>query len=153
MQKTLPMSEPIDFSKMPNAFRMCNVADCKQAETCLRRLAYEAYTSEKPFINMLNPKCMAVQKGKCPYYLNCEPVRRARGFIRTVNAISSGKLNSFRLSAMARMGYRRYYRARKGEVLLTKAEEDLIVNLANRYGLQMESYFDTYEQVLLWTNE
>ena len=54
---------------------------------------------------------------------------------------------------MSEMGYRRYYQTRKGEILLTAAEEKLIVRLANRFGVVMENYFDGYEMVLLWSHE
>jgi hypothetical protein len=109
--------------------------------------------ADKPFIETLNPKWLSKRKGKCRFYLINETVKRPRGFIRTLNALPSGKAESFRLSAMSQMGYRRYYQARKGEILLTKAEEQFIISLANRYGVVLDNYFDSYEEVLLWTHE
>lgn len=147
------MSYYIDFSKMPKIFGMCNATECPQAESCLRHLAYEHTDGEEPFLSLLNPKWLAKQKGVCNFYLKNEPVKRARGFMRTANAIPTGKANSFRLAAMSEMGYRRYYQTRKGEILLTAAEEKLIVRLANRFGVVMENYFDGYEMVLLWSHE
>lgn len=110
------MNKRIDFSTMPKVFGMCNMADCPQAETCLRHLAYEVADADRPFIDTLNPRWLAKHKGLCRFYLINETVKRPRGFIRTLKALPTGKADSFRLSAMAKMGYRRYYQTRKGEI-------------------------------------
>ena len=119
----------------------------------MRHLAYKAADADRPFIETLNPKWLAKQKGKCRFYLINETVKRPRGFIRTLKALPTGKADSFRLSAMSQMGYRRYYQTRKGEILLTKAEEQLIISLAKHCGVVLDNYFDSYEEVLLWTHE
>ena len=110
------MNKRIDFSTMPKVFGMCNMADCPQAETCLRHLAYEVADADRPFIDTLYPRWLAKHKGQCRFYLINETVKRPRGFIRTLKALPTGKADSFRLSAMAKMGYRRYYQTRKGEI-------------------------------------
>ena len=48
------------------------------------------------------------------------------------------------------MGYKRYYQARRGEILLTQDEEKLIVKLAKQFGVQLEEYFDGYEYTYSW---
>ena len=145
------MNEVIDLNEMPSMFGMCNVKECTQAETCLRQIVYPAVAKKKaPFLSMLNPEWQAAQKGTCKYYLKNEKVRRAFGFITTLKAIPSGKVGSFRTSLISRMGRKRYYQTRKGEVMLTEAEAQLIVKLANRMGVELEEYFDRYKYVLLW---
>lgn len=145
------MNEVIDLNEMPAMFGMCNVKECALAETCLRQIVYPAVAKKKaPFLSMLNPEWLAVQKGSCKHYLKNEKVRRAFGFITTLNAIPSGKVGSFRASLISRMGRKRYYQTRKGEVMLTEAEAQLIVKQANRLGVELEEYFDRYKYVLLW---
>lgn len=145
------MNEVIDLDDMPTMFGMCNVKECAQAGTCLRQVVYPAVAKKKaPFLPMLNPEWQATQKGTCKYYLKNEKVRRAFGFITTLKAIPSGKVNSFRASVISRMGRKRYYQTRKGEVMLTEAEAQLIVKQANRVGVELEEYFDRYKYVLLW---
>lgn len=151
-RKNLPVM-PIDLSTMPRSFGMCNQTECPLANTCLRHLAYTAIGEDRPFIKTTNPKWMAQQKGACSLYLSNQPARRARGFIRTVKAMPTGKAESFRLSAIGKMGYRRYYQCRKGEILLTKDEEDFIISLAKRYGVVLDDYFDKHEEVLMWSAE
>ena len=145
------MNEVIDLNEMPSMFGMCNVKECTLAETCLRQIVYPAVAKKKaPFLSMLNPEWQAAQKGACKYYLKNEKVRRAFGFLTTLKAIPSGKVGSFRTSLISRMGRKRYYQTRKGEVMLTEAEAQLIVKLANRMGVELEEYFDRYKYVLLW---
>ncbi len=145
------MNEVIDLNEMPATFGMCNVKECPQAESCLRQIVYPEVAKKKaPFLKMLNPECLTTPKDTCKYYLKNEKVRRAFGFITTLKAIPSGKVDSFRSLLIARMGRKRYYQARKGEVMLTEAEVQLIVNQANQHGVKLEEYFDCYKNVLLW---
>lgn len=147
------MKRDIDFSQMPNMFGTCNVTKCSLAETCLRHLAYDKVSSKEPFIDVLNPKWLAEQKGKCRFYLKNEPVTRARGFMRLLGIIPAGKIGSFRTTVLSKMGFRRYYQARKGEILLTEAEEKMIIKQAKRFGVVMDDYFDKHEEVLMWHHE
>lgn len=148
------MNRAINLKEMPATFSLCNVKECPLAETCLRQVVYPAVSKKgEPFLSTLNPEWLAKQKGTCRFYLQDEPVIRARGFKRLLDLLPAGKVASFRASAISAMGYRRYYRTRKGEILLTEAEEKMIVRLANRYGVVTDDYFDGHEQVLLWSHE
>lgn len=145
------MSQTIDTSGMPKAFTVCNVTGCPLSETCLRHIMYATVASkEKPYIEVINPEWVAAQKGQCGMYLKNEKVRRARGFMRTIRAIPTGHINSFRTSAISRMGYKRYYQTRRGEILLTPTEEAIVIKLANHFGVKLDEYFDGYSYVLLW---
>ena len=145
------MNEVIDLNEMPATFGMCNVKECPQAESCLRQIVYPEVAKKKaPFLKMLNPECLTTPKDTCKYYLKNEKVRRAFGFITTLKAIPSGKVGSFRSSLIARMGRKRYYQTRKGDVMLTEAEAQLVVKQANRCGVELDDYFDQYQYVLLW---
>lgn len=147
------MNRYIDFSQMPKMFGTCNVTNCPLTETCLRHLAHDEVSSKEPFIDVINPKWQAKQKGTCRFYLKNEPVTRARGFKRLLEVIPAGKVRSFRITLLSKMGYRRYYQARKGEILLTEAEEKMIIKQAKRFGVVMDDYFDKHEEVLMWHHE
>ena len=145
------MNETIDLSGMPKVFGLCHVTTCPYAETCLRHLAYPIIAARKePFIETINPEWFSIQKGKCKFYLKNEKIRRARGFVRTARAIPAGHMGVFRARAIGQMGYKRYYQARRGEILLTQDEEKLIVKLAKQFGVQSEEYFDGYEYTYSW---
>lgn len=145
------MNEVINLSEMPKLFNLCNQTECPCAGTCLRQILYpEIAGREQPLLDMINPVWAAKQKKPCKYYLKNEKVRRARGFKCTTRAIPSGSISSFRSSAIHRIGYKRYYQGRRGDILLTPEEEAVIIRLAKKYGVQRECYFDSYEYVLVW---
>ena len=145
------MNEVIDLNGMPKNFGICHITECPLAETCLRHIVYPIVAAQKePFIGTINPTWYSAQNGKCRFYLKNEKVRRARGFMQILRAIPAEHMGSFRTSAMTQMGYKRYYQARRGEILLTPAEEKLIIRLAQRFGVQLTDYFDTYEEVYMW---
>ena len=108
------MSKNIDLTKMPDTFCMCNVNGCPQAERCLRQTVYDAFEGEYAFIRTVNQKWFDRQKGTCKHFLSNEKLRLPRGFIRTINLIPTGKIGQFRTTAMSKLGFRRYYQARKG---------------------------------------
>lgn len=150
-ERNKTMNEVINLEEMPTMFGLCNQSECPHASTCLRHVVYPAVAKQRgAFINLLNPVWLAAQKNGCSQYLKSEKVRRAYGFIRTLKAIPSGQLDNFRWKAILRMGRKRYYQARKGEVMLTEAEAQMIIKLANQCGVKLDEYFDRYKHVLLW---
>ena len=144
------MNEVIDLNEMPAMFGMCSQTECPHATTCLRQMVYSHANAKSMFLNVLNPRWLDAQKGKYKCYLKSQKERRAFGFIRTINAIPSGQVSGFRSSLMSRKGRKRYYQTRKGEIMLTHAEEQLIVKLANKYGVTLDEYFDQHKYVLVW---
>lgn len=145
------MNEVINLEEMPIMFGLCNQSECPHANTCLRQIVYSSAAKRQgAFINLLNPVWLAAQKNGCNQYLKSEKVRRPYGFIRTLKAIPSGKLDRFRSAAILRMGRKRYYQTRKGEIMLTEAEAQFIIKLANQCGVKLDDYFDCYKYVLLW---
>ena len=48
------------------------------------------------------------------------------------------------------LGIRRYYQKRKGETLLSPAEQQEVITLAKKLGLRQEEYFDAYVEEYNW---
>ncbi len=144
------MNEVIDLNEMPAIFGMCNQTECPHASTCLRHIVYPYASANKMFLNLLNSKWLETQNGNYKCYMKSQKERRAFGFIRTVRAIPSGSVKSFRSALIANMGRKRYYQTRKGEIMLTKAEEQLVIKFANKFGITLDDYFDKYKYVLIW---
>ena len=134
--------ESFDYSKVPHNFGLCAAADCPHADTCLRRIAYTHTPASVTFPPTLNPKTIEAMAGKCEYYRSNQKVRYAKGFVRT-----SG---TFRYGLIGNWGIRRYYQKRKGETLLSPAEQQKVMALARKLGLQQEEYFDSYVEEYNW---
>lgn len=93
---------------------------------------------------MLNP-CRTVEgEAACKYFLPDEPVRYARGFMRTVKVLTLGVAGTFRNRAISCLGRKNYYLTRRGERLLSPSEQQQIVHIARSLGVELDEYFDDY---------
>lgn len=88
--------------------------------------------------------------GKCKYYRSNEKVRYAKGFLCTVGALAVSVSGTFRYRLIGSWGVRRYYQKRKGETLLSPAEQQQVVALARKLGVRLDEYFDGYVEEYDW---
>ena len=144
------MSDTFDYAQVPHGFIHCLQAECPKAATCLRQMAYAHLPEQEKFLHVINPKQQLPRKGACPYYLDAQPVRYARGFMRTINALPVGKLETFRIRLISRFSQKIYYLTRKGERALSPEEQETVISIARQLGLQLDDYFDKYEYRLHW---
>lgn len=144
------MKEPLDYSSVPYNFGLCGAEDCPRAATCLRRIAFECTPAEKVFLPMMNPHRLKMMKDACEYYRSGEKVRYARGFMHTINALTIRAADSFRFRMIEYMGRKNYYLKRKGDINLTPAEQQRVINVAKSLGVVQEEYFDGYVEDYNW---
>ncbi|WP_455585137.1 DUF6078 family protein [Bacteroides sp.] len=140
----------LDYSKAPHNFGICATANCPHANTCLRSIMYNHVPANVAFPPTLNPKTIETMEEKCRYYLPMEKTRYAKGFVRTLDALTVCMSGTFRNTLISRWGYRKYYQKRKGETLLSLAEQNQVVALAKKLGVQLEDYFDAYVDGYRW---
>lgn len=139
-----------DYSKVPYNFGLCVATNCPHGDTCLRRIAYNHTPANVTFPPTLNLKTIEAMAGKCKYYRSNEPVRYGKGFVRTTEALTVRMAGKFRYTLIGRWGMRKYYQKRKGETLLSLAEQEEVVALAKQLGVRLEEYFDAYVEEYDW---
>lgn len=144
------MKDSFDYSQVPFAFGHCAGAGCDKADTCLRHIAFCHAPADCAFLSTLNPRKQAEMQGKCEYYLSDEPVRYAKGFLRTVNALTVGMADTFRWRVIGHLGRKNYYHFRRGGKLLSPAEQQYIMRVAKDLGLMLDDYFDAYISGYHW---
>ena len=137
------------FSGIPFNYGLCAV-DCPRGRTCLRRIAYDHIPPNATFPPTLHPKAIEAMAGKCKYYRSNEKVRYAKGFLCTVGALTVRVSGTFRYRLIGSWGVRRYYQKRKGETLLSPAEQRQVVALARKLGVRLAEYFDGYVEEYDW---
>lgn len=142
--------ERFDYSKVPYNYGLCAAEDCQNAGTCLRRMAYTYAPADIAFLHTLNPKTIKAMAGKCKYYCSDEKLRYAKGFVRTTEALAVSVAGTFRYHFIGCWGFRKYYQKRKGEILLSPAEQQQVVALAQKLGVHQEEYFDSYVEEYNW---
>lgn len=139
-----------DYSKVPFRFGLCGATGCPHAETCLRRIAYDYVPANITFPPTLHPNTIKAMAGKCKYYRSNKKLRYAKGFVRTTEALAVNMSGKFRYNLIGRWGLRRYYQKRKGETLLSPAEQEEVITLAKQLNLHLEEYFDAYVEEYNW---
>lgn len=141
----------IRLEDIPHQYGLCLNGDCPMAETCLRHLALAAMPADKSFAKILLPqRCTADADGKYPYYHSSAKVRYARGFRRVLATFPVNVLEAFRDSLIAAYPRNKYFKMRRGTILLTPKEQELIIRVARNKGFQGEFTFDKYEEDYLW---
>lgn len=144
------MKEPFDNSLVPHSFGMCAAEECPRAATCLRRIALEYAPTERVFLPIMNPNRLKTMKDTCDYYRSDKKVRYARGFMRTIHALTIRTEKTFRHRMIGYMGRKNFYLKRKGEKNLTPAEQQRIIAVAKELGVIQQEYFDAYVEGYNW---
>ena len=103
------------------------------------------YSGKCCFPPTLHLKAIEAMAGKCKYYRSNEKVRYAKGFLCTAGALAVSVSGTFRCRLIGSWGVRRYYQKRKGETLLSPAEQQQVVALARK-----DEYFDGYVEEYDW---
>ena len=94
--------ETFDYSMVPNNFSLCTEQDCPNADTCLRRIAYDHVPASITFLSILNPKAnKEATRKKCQHYCSNEKVRYAKGFVRTTGVLTVNAASTFRYKLIA----------------------------------------------------
>lgn len=141
----------IRFEDIPFNYGFCLKSDCPLADTCLRHLAVAALPEEKNYATVVLPhKCMAGTDEKPRYYRSNAKVRYARGFTRVLNTFPVNALEAFRDRLIGAYPRSKYFKMRRGDILLTPKEQEFIVQTAHNKGFQGEFTFDNYEEDYLW---
>lgn len=144
------MEKLLDYSQAPASFGLCAAEDCPHAATCLRQLALKQVPANRIFLPILNPNRTKSTKKTCDYYCSNEKVRYAKGFMRTINALTLQVAESFRYRMISYMGRKNYYLKRKGESVLTPAEQQRVIATAKELGIVQNEYFDSYVEEYRW---
>lgn len=142
--------ENFDYTQVPYGYGVCASSDCPKASTCLRHLALEHAPLKYPFLPTLTPQKLAAMKGNCEYYCPNTYVRYAKGFTRTTESLVVRDAGTFRWRLISHFGRKNYYLARKGEYLLSPADQQFIIDQAKSFGLKLDDYFDEYVERYAW---
>lgn len=135
---------------VPTGYTLCLKSDCSKAATCLRYAATETMPAEMQKWSILSPKYLTQMEGECPHYRSTEKVQYARGFVRMMSALTVQQAHTVKDSIVAAFGMNMYYRMRRGERLITPAEQEAIYALLEKQGIAERPEFDAYVEDYLW---
>lgn len=144
------MKEEHDFSQVPCNYTLCLNQQCPKASTCLRQLIEQETTDSTKYLVIINPKHLSTLTGECPYYRCSTKVHFAKGFIKLLDSLSNNQVRNIVPLLIGQFSRRTYYRIRKGERLLSPAEQQKILNILKRCGVTGKQEFDAYVEEYEW---
>ena len=144
------MKEKLDFSEVPYQYSMCLNRQCPKANICLRQLAEQSIPEKVEHWTIISPKRLTTTKGDCPYYRSNIKASYAKGFIGILESLPHKQMENVIIHLMSFFSRRTYYRVRKGERLLSPAEQQQVLNVLKHCGVLQPPKFDEYIEAYDW---
>lgn len=134
---------------IPKTYPLCLHAHCPKAETCLRQLAFRRHAELPVHLRLLNPSQCTAQEC-CPYYADSKPVRFAKGFAGFKDHMLPRQYEKFMYLLIGTFGRNKYFRFRRGEILLSPMEQQIVRDVLKRVGVGECLEFDGYVDDINW---
>lgn len=99
---------------------------------------------------IISPKRLTTTKGDCPYYRSNIKASYAKGFIGILESLPHKQMENVIIHLMSFFSRRTYYRVRKGERLLSPAEQQQVLNVLKYCGVLQPPKFDEYIEAYDW---
>lgn len=144
------MKIEINYSQVPYNYNICLKEECLQADTCLRQLVEQNIPTNIQSWTIISPKYLASLEVTCPHYRSATKVRFAKGFIRLLENLPYKQMQTVIAQLSGYFGRRTYYRVRKGERLLSPAEQKEVLNILKNCGVTHPQDFDAYTEEYDW---
>lgn len=129
----------------------CAKAGCTMKDVCLRQQLYLRIVDTESVVSIVNPRIVTANE-KCPYLVKPRTIRYAKGFMRMLETLNVKKLDEFRWRMISKTNRNKYFKLRKGEILLTPEEQQKVFDVLHEIGLNIENPFDSYVEKGIWEN-
>lgn len=144
------MKTTINLEKMPHDYLLCINTQCPKSSSCLRHLAGQNFPSDVPSMCIINPQWYDRLCNECRYHRPSEKERYAQGFTRMLESLPKKTFDAVTLKLKRAFNGRNYYRVRKGERLLSSAEQLKVRNILRSEGITTIPEFDAYVEEYAW---
>lgn len=134
---------------IPANYPLCLHADCPMADTCLHQLAFRRQNELGTYVRLINPIHCTKQQG-CTHYAPSRPVLFAKGFKGFRKRMYPDQYDTFMTLLICHFGRNQYFKRRRGDVLLTPDEQDIVRAALERAGVRQVMDFDQYVEALQW---
>ena len=137
------------LSEIPAGYQVCMYEDCPMAKTCLHQLVYGQWERMGKVVGLINPTRCAKSE-ECPHYASCQPERLAKGFTGFRKQMFPAQYDKFMSILIWKLGRNKYFKYRKGTVLLTAEEQYMIRCALEQCGANPNLEFDEYVEAIHW---
>jgi len=139
----------LDYAQVPGGYALCFDGACPLGERCLRRLAAESLPEDVLQVCAVNPR-RCRPDAHCPYFRPSEPARMARGFTCALGTVPMANVPKVEQAVTALYNRSYYFRMRRGQYVLTPAQQAQIARILTEYGAAQPVEFDAYEEQTDW---
>ena len=124
-------------------YAACPLASCKKSSTCIRYAAYLKAQAEEESFCILNTSKFTTSDEDCEHYLTPVKQRMAHGFKAIYETLPKCNSHYF-WSCVSFMNETSWYRAKRGDLLLTPDEQEELLAAFRENGADMSVGFDGY---------
>lgn len=137
------------YPDLPDNYPLCLHTDCPMADHCLRQLAFRRHAELGLYLRLVNPSQCTRQSG-CPHYVSNRPVKFAKGFTNFKRSMYPAQYDRFMTILIAHYGRNQYFSRRRGDIVLSPEEQELIRSILVRVGVDHPMEFDQYIEAINW---
>lgn len=137
------------FVSMPVGYAVCQHSDCQMSKTCLHQVAYPVVLEKETYVKLINPNRCS-KDAACQHYCSSNPVRFARGFVGFQKKMFPEQYEKFMFALVVHFGRNQYFKRRRGDVLLSPEEQEIIRSMLRQVGADDTMDFDVYEEMYNW---
>ena len=133
------MEEEHHFTNIPYNYPLCLNRQCPKASTCLRQLIEQEVPDSAEYWVVISPKYRSSQK-----------VQYAKGCMNILDNLPHKQRQLAIIHLTEYFSRRTYYRIRKGERLLSPAEQRDVQKILKQCGATGKQEFDAYVEDYEW---
>lgn len=125
----------------------CLNKECVLADKCLRVQKIDEETDT--VIRVVNQGVVA-GGAECQYFASGDTVRYGKGFIKMLETLPRKTEDEFRRMMLHHYPRNKYFKMRKGEVLCSPEDQQLISTIITQLSITCDTIFDAWVEKVDW---
>lgn len=140
-----------EYTSLPKDYPVCEHSSCPMAAACLHQVAYSMKLEQNEvYLRLINPTRCSKDEA-CTYYRDKKPVIFARGFTNFQKQMYPQQYDKFMTTLILHFGRNQYFKRRRGDILLSPEEQEVIRLMLEKVGADSKMVFDKYEEHINWS--
>ena len=138
------------FAEKARNYVVCMVSDCALSDHCLRHRLSQYVPTSKHLVTCINPRWEKRRADQCSQYRDDRKVRMAVGMMHMLDRLPALVVLPVRKALIAQFSRTGYYAMRKGERLITPADQELITEVFRSHGIDEAPQYDGFVDDYWW---
>lgn len=135
--------EKFNYNEVPRNFGHCCEKECVMSDRCLRAVAWKHISKETAVVNVVNP-AQTDKEGNCRFFKDAGKVFFAKGFRNMQKKMYPEQYAEFSRMLMMHFGRNAFFVRRRGEMLMSPSEQEIVRKALNECGAKANMDFDDY---------